>query len=140
MTMGVEHSVTRATIVFGLRTFGARPSPLKVDLEYDTRDPYAVTTAYHTGHGTVRWMFGRDLLADGLLTTVGDGDVRVGPASHPALVLFELNAPDGSAVLEAPAHELATFLNRTYEQVPPGAESERFDFDHELGKLAFGNF
>lgn len=136
MTMGTEHSVTRATIVFGLRTFGARPLPVQVDLEYDPLDPYAVTTEYHTGTGTVRWMFGRDLLADGLLTPVGDGDVRVGPASHPALVLFELNAPDGSAVLEAPAHQLAEFLNRTYEVVRPGQESERFDFDEELAKLA----
>jgi len=137
MTMGNEHSVTQATTIFGLRTFGAGPLPIQVDLEYDSHDPYAVVTAYRTGQGTVRWMFCRGLLADGLLAPTGDGDVRVSPAADPALVVFELNAPAGAAVLEASAQELAAFLDRTYEQVPAGEESEWFDFDHELSKLAF---
>jgi hypothetical protein len=135
--MGNEHSVTQATIVFGLRTFGASPLPVHADLEYDSEDPYAVVVAYHAGRGTVRWLFGRDLLADGLLAPTGDGDVRVSPAADASLVVFELNAPDGSAVLEASAQELAAFLDRTYEQVPAGEEAEWFDFDEELSKMAF---
>jgi hypothetical protein len=137
MTMSDEHNVVQATIVFGLRTFGATPLPLQVSLEYDTAEPFAVTTGYLTGRGVVRWMFSRDLLADGLLAATGDGDVTVTPSVDPAMVVFELNAPDGSAVLEAPAQELAAFLDHTYEVVPQGDESEWFDFDLELTKMAF---
>jgi len=130
------HSVVEATVIFGLRTFGASPLPVQVGLEYDTGEPYAVTTAYQTGRGTVRWMFSRDLLADGLLTATGDGDVTISPANDPSLIVLELNAPDGSAVLEASAQEIAAFLDRTYELVPMGGEGRWFNFDVEIGKLA----
>jgi hypothetical protein len=60
-------------------------------------------------------MFGRDLLADGLLAPTGEGDVRVSPA----------------------AQELAAFLDSTYDLVLAGEESSWFDFDHEMEKLAF---
>ncbi|MER6900642.1 SsgA family sporulation/cell division regulator, partial [Amycolatopsis sp. NPDC000740] len=77
-----------------------------------------------------------DLLADGLLAPAGDGDVQVRPAADDSRVLVELNAPDGSAVLEAAANELADFLDRTYDEVPVGSEDRCFDFDEELAKLA----
>ncbi|RJQ79360.1 SsgA family sporulation/cell division regulator [Amycolatopsis panacis] len=134
--MGIEPPVVRATVIFGLRTFGAVPLPVRADLEYDAADPYAVSVGYHAGTGVVRWLFGRDLLADGLLAPAGDGDVRVRPAADESQVLVELNAPDGSAVLEAEAAELADFLDRTYDEVPFGDEALWFDFDRELSKLA----
>lgn len=127
--------LVEATITFGFRTFGARPRPVQADLRYAPADPYAVFIGFHTGRGTVQWMFGRDLLVDGLLTPSGEGDVIVRPATHPALVLVELNTPGGSAVLEAPADQLAAFVNRTYEVVAPGEEQTCFDFDVEMSKL-----
>lgn len=133
--MDNETHLIRGTVVFGLRTFGADPLPVQADLEYDAHDPYAVVVAYHSGGGTVRWMFGRDLLADGLLTPSGDGDVIISPADDVSIVVFALSAPDGCAVLEAPAQELAEFLDRTYDVVPAGTEPEWFDFDQEIGKL-----
>src|SRR5690349_9781337 len=135
--MADPHIVTSAGIDFALRTFGAAPPPVPAELEYDTRDPYAVAVVLHAGPGAVRWLFGRDLLADGLLARCGDGDVRVGPAADPALVLVELTSPDGAAVLEAPAKEIAAFLDRTYDVVPAGSESDWFDFDEELEKLSY---
>lgn len=134
--MGTEPQVVRATIIFGLRTFGSVPLPVRADLEYDPADPFAVCVGYHAGGGVVRWLFGRDLLADGLLAPAGDGDVRVRPAADDSRVLVELNAPDGSAILEAAANELADFLDRTYDEVPVGTEDNLFDFDAELAKLA----
>ncbi|WP_326834162.1 SsgA family sporulation/cell division regulator [Amycolatopsis rhabdoformis] len=134
--MGTEPPVVHATIVFGLRTFGSVPLPVRADLEYDPSDPYAISVGYHAGPGVVRWLFGRDLLADGLIAPAGEGDVRVRPAADSARVVVELNAPDGSAVLEAPADELADFLDRTYDEVPAGDEAFWFDFDQELAKLA----
>ena len=131
------HSVTSAGFDFALRTFGAAPRPVPAELEYDTRDPYAVAVVLHAGANAVRWLFGRDLLADGLLARCGDGDVRIGPAGDPALVVVELTSPDGAAVLEAPAKEVAAFLDRTYDVVPAGSESDWFDFDQELEKLSY---
>ncbi|MGW4065857.1 SsgA family sporulation/cell division regulator [Amycolatopsis sp. NPDC004747] len=131
------HSVTSARIDFALRTFGAGPRPVPAELEYDTLDPYAVAVVLHAGPSAVRWLFGRDLLADGLLARCGDGDVRIGPADDPALVLVELSSPDGAAVLEAPAKEIAAFLDRTYDVVPAGSESDWFDFDEEMAKLSY---
>ncbi|MEQ0562107.1 SsgA family sporulation/cell division regulator [Amycolatopsis sp. NEAU-NG30] len=135
--MADPHSVTSAALDFALRTFGAGPRPVPAELEYDTRDPYAVAVVLHAGPSAVRWLFGRDLLADGLLARCGDGDVRIGPAADPALVVVELSSPDGAAVLEAPAKEIAAFLDRTYDVVPAGSESDWFDFDAELGKLSY---
>jgi hypothetical protein len=135
--MSVEHGVTRARVAFGLRTFGAAALTVPADLEYDTRDPYAILLDFHSGTGSVEWLFGRDLLADGLLTPTGDGDVRISPGADPALVVFEISAPDGAAVLEASAQDLAAFLDCTYDLVPAGSESRWFDFDAELRKLAF---
>ncbi|GAA3523622.1 SsgA family sporulation/cell division regulator [Amycolatopsis ultiminotia] len=135
--MDIEPPVVRATIIFGLRTFGAVPLPVRADLEYDAADPYAVSVGYYAGAGVVQWLFGRDLLADGLLAPAGEGDVQVRPAADDdSRVVVELNAPDGSAVLEAEASELADFLDRTYDEVPVGEEALWFDFDHELTKLA----
>jgi len=63
--------------------------------------------------------------------------VRIGPGGDPALVVVELNSPDGAAVLEAPAKEIAAFLDRTYDSIPAGSEGDWFDFDEELAKLAY---
>jgi hypothetical protein len=135
--MAEPHDVISAGIDFALRTFGAGPRPVPAELEYDTRDPYAVAVVLHAGASSVRWLFGRDLLADGLLARCGDGDVRIGPAGDPALVVVELTSPEGAAVLEAPATDLAAFLDRTYDIVPAGSESDWFDFDTELAKLSY---
>jgi len=134
--MTEPHVEVKTRIQFGLRTFGAAPSPVATDLEYGSADPYAVTAVLHAGTGPVRWTFGRDLLADGLIATAGEGDVAVAPAADPSLVVIVLNSPDGAAVLEAPAQEVAAFLDRTYQAVPAGEESAWFDFDDELAKLA----
>ncbi|WP_410676273.1 SsgA family sporulation/cell division regulator [Amycolatopsis sp. cmx-4-68] len=135
--MADPHSVTTASIDFALRTFGAGPRPVPAELEYDTRDPYAVSVVLHAGASAVRWLFGRDLLADGLLGRCGDGDVRIGPAADPALVVVELTSPEGAAVLEAPATDIAAFLDQTYDSIPAGSESDWFDFDEELAKLSY---
>jgi len=129
--------VTSASIAFAMRTFGAAPRRVSAELEYDTRDPYAVALVLHAGPSVIRWLFGRDLLTDGLLTRCGDGDVRIGPAADPALVFVELSSPDGAAVLEAPATEIAEFLDRTYDVVPGGGETGWFDFDEEMQKLSY---
>jgi hypothetical protein len=130
------HTTICATIDFGLRTHSTTTATVRTDLSYDTHDPYAVAADFHTGRGPVHWIFARSLLADGLIGAAGLGDLRITPATDPTLVIFELTSPGGTATLEASAQELATFLDRTYDHVPPSQEHAWFDFDHELSKLA----
>lgn len=113
--------------------------PLIVSLYYSPRDPYAVRMAFHVGTDAANeWTFARDLLAEGLLTCVGVGDVQIWPSSDSAadgIVNLQLLAPAGSARLHAPAAEVAAFLEHTYQLVKQGAERSTIDIDAELSAL-----
>ncbi|GLZ30424.1 sporulation protein SsgA [Lentzea sp. NBRC 105346] len=134
--MSNENLTVRANTTFHLLAPGVAPAPVEAELVYDPEDPYAVAVVFHTGQGRVEWMFARDLLADGLLTPCGEGDILVRPAADdPERVLVELNAPTGFAILSAVAEEVAEFLDQTYDVVQPGEEDLWIDFDRELQKL-----
>jgi hypothetical protein len=137
ITMGNDHVKLRSTAVFELLAPRAPAVPVQVELRYDTRDPYALVAAFRTGRsGWIDWVFSRDLLADGLLAEVGDGDVRVRPdADDPAVVRLALSSPSGEATFEAAADELADFLDRTYDVVLPGNEHLWVDVDGALAQL-----
>lgn len=107
---------------------------------YEASDPLAVRLAMSVDGAVVEWLFARELLADGLTGPAGLGDVHLYP--HLSLdgletVRLELSAPDGQAVLEMPAGEVAQFLDATYQVVPLGAETEHLDVEGTLvGLLA----
>ncbi|KOX17232.1 SsgA family sporulation/cell division regulator [Actinosynnema sp. NPDC091369] len=128
------------TTTFHLLVPGVAPAPVEAELHYEPEDPYAVAVLFHTGQGKVEWIFARDLLADGLLTSSGEGDILVRPAADdPERVLVELNAPTGFAILSADAEDIAEFLDLTYDVVQPGEEDLWIDFDRELAKLVSTN-
>jgi hypothetical protein len=107
-------------------------TPLEAELQYDPRDPYAVTTVFMTGRSQVRWTFGRDLLAAGLYEPSGDGDVHVWPcldADGHAVVIVELCSPDGEALVQAKTGDLSAFVERMTKAVQPGTESDYLDLD-----------
>jgi len=107
-------------------------TPIEAELQYDPRDPYAVTTVFMTGASKVRWTFGRDLLREGLYEPCGDGDVHVWPCldSHGhAVVIIELCSPDGEALVQAKTGDLTSFVERMNKAVEPGTESELMDVD-----------
>jgi hypothetical protein len=110
-------------------------SPLQAELQYDPRDPYAVTTVFITGSSQVRWTFGRDLLSGGLFEPTGDGDVHVWPCldtdGH-AVVIIELCSPDGEALVQARTGDLSSFVERMCAAVAPGSESAHVDIDAAL--------
>src|SRR6516164_10654949 len=55
--------------------------PLVASLYYSGSDPYAVRMAFHVGTDEpVEWIFARDLLAAGIESRQGDGDVQVWPS------------------------------------------------------------
>ncbi|HZZ48826.1 MAG TPA: SsgA family sporulation/cell division regulator [Pseudonocardia sp.] len=134
-----EHVTIRSFAVFDLLAQQADPMPVRVELRYDSRDPYAVHAVFQTGRtdgADVEWVFARDLFADGLLTEAGTGDVRVRPADgDPDTVEIELSSPSGHALFSTSAPGLAEFLDRTFEAVPPGSEYAWLDLDLALEDL-----
>ena len=132
-----EHTVICSPAVFELIAPDAPVVPVKVDLTYSSRDPFAVQASFRTGNGTaVDWVFARDLLHDGLIGPAGTGDVRVRPMPDaPNRVQLELSSPSGHAVFTTCAQTLGDFLHRTYEAVPPETEYDWLDFDLALSDL-----
>ncbi|MCK2239537.1 MULTISPECIES: SsgA family sporulation/cell division regulator [unclassified Crossiella] len=133
--MREDHAEIETTTMFNLLV--APPVPVEVELGYSTTDPYAVRAVFNPGgSASVEWILARDLLADGLISDSGEGDVRMWPILDQVdQVVIEFTTPAGHARFTADAEELADFLNRSYELVAPGSEHEWFDFEHELTHL-----
>jgi hypothetical protein len=132
-----ESTTIRATAMFELIAPDAPVVPVKVELSYTSRDPYAVQASFRTGHDTtVDWVFARDLLADGLVDSAGTGDVRVQPMSDdPTRIELELTSPSGHALFTTSAQTLSDFLQATYDAVPAASEYSWLDFDAALADL-----
>jgi Streptomyces sporulation and cell division protein, SsgA len=128
--------------------------PLVASLYYTGQDPYAVRMAFHVGTDEpVEWIFARDLLAAGIKSRQGEGDVQVWPsaqswaetegpdaigpgsAEDDAVLNIELSSPFGRAHFEAPARAMSAFLDRTYQIVPADQESDFIDIETELNDL-----
>jgi Streptomyces sporulation and cell division protein, SsgA len=127
--------------------------PLVASMYYSGSDPYAVRMAFHVGTDEpVEWIFARDLLAAGIESRQGEGDVQVWPSpascaddddsaamGQPEMgekvLNIELSSPFGQAHFEAPAQAMSTFLQRTYQIVPAGRESRYIDIETELNDI-----
>lgn len=117
--------------------------PIRADLRYDSRDPWAVTIVFHERQGTrVEWLFDRNLLNSGVLCASGAGDIMVAP--HPTnkyVTMVELTIRRNSeetkhAAFQFQIEDVADFLMDAYEAVPSGQEDAGFDFDAEFAKIA----
>jgi hypothetical protein len=109
----------------------------RVELVYDPADPFAVRLTFDLpGDPPVTWVFGRELLLDGITRPTGEGDVRVLPVPGDDEdfmdVRIELHSPDGAAVLISPAIPLIAFLGRTDRVLPMGQEHTVADLDRQL--------
>lgn len=134
----METAAVRSSL--GLTLLGAdTPVVMTAQLLFRADDPYAVETVFDLGEGEpVRWLFARDLLDEGLVHPVGDGDVHVAPGADPMgdpTVQLHLSSPGGVAVLEASADDVLAFLEQVYAMVPPGQESLFLDLDDALDRL-----
>ncbi len=112
--------------------------PLTATVCYRGDDPYAIRVSFHVGmDDPVEWIFARDLLAVGMQTAVGEGDVRVWPAAAPGQDVLNLSqsSPFGQAHFEAPLAALSDFLLRTFEIVPPGRDGDFIDIEGGLKDL-----
>lgn len=110
---------------------------LTASLSYQAKDPYAIRMVFHIDPDEeVEWMFGRDLLADGLSRRAGEGDVCLWPGtSDQSLLTIALCSPHGQALFEAPLAGVTGFLQRTYQIVPAGCEAGHVDIEAELNTL-----
>jgi hypothetical protein len=137
-TMNTAPSGVTQSVTLELIDASGAATPMQADLNYDPRDPYAVTAVFMTGAGNVRWTFGRELLVEGLYEPTGDGDVHVWPCLDPdghAVVIVELCSPDGEALVQARTGDLTTFVDRMTALVPVGSESDLMDVDATISAI-----
>ncbi|WP_405886390.1 SsgA family sporulation/cell division regulator (plasmid) [Streptomyces sp. NBC_01136] len=107
-------------------------------LRYEPSDPYVVrATFFAHSDDPVDWVLGRDLLADGLSGSAGDGDIRIwsAVARGDQAMYIALGSSAGTALLEVPVQDVRTFLENTEALVPQGTESGHIDWDVELANL-----
>jgi hypothetical protein len=117
-----------------------------VELGWRESDPYAVELLFVVGEDgceDVPWLVARDLLAQGLHTPSGLGDIHIRPGGSceccgDEITVIELDAPSGWAEFEFTTTDLSQFLEATYDQCPPGAESLILDLDTEIALLLEG--
>ncbi|MEV6162779.1 SsgA family sporulation/cell division regulator [Streptomyces sp. NPDC052052] len=118
-----------------------RMKTLPARLRYDRRDPFTVRMAFParaTLEGTeVSWEFSRELLADGLESAAGVGDVRIKPFGRDRTAL-EFHAAEGVAMVHVRTAELRRFLERAQKLVPAGDEHRFLDLDRSLTDLFGG--
>ena len=112
--------------------------PLVASLDYCADDPYAIKMAFHVGADEpVEWIFARELLAMGLKSHAGEGDVKVWPdeLEDADTLHIALSSPFGEAHFEAPLSSTGEFLRSTYGIIPEGSEGDFIDVDGELDEL-----
>jgi hypothetical protein len=104
---------------------GSKSGAARIHLQYRSTDPYAVELTIRVrGQGPITWLFGRELLDDGLRQQSGMGDIKVAPCPLAPTALLHVTLRDdvGSLDLEMRFAPVAEFLQQTYLQVPRGTE------------------
>ncbi|MFE0513744.1 SsgA family sporulation/cell division regulator [Streptomyces sp. NPDC058964] len=123
---------------------GSVTVPVALAFHYVTDEPYGVHMVLDTGiTPPVKWVFARDLLAEGLMRPAGLGDVQTWPVpvqphrleAGKGAVHIRISSPEVSTVVSAPATALQAFLGRTFEKVAPGSESRMLRIDESIACL-----
>ncbi|MGW1377763.1 SsgA family sporulation/cell division regulator [Streptomyces sp. NPDC002446] len=119
-----------------------RSRVIPANLRYDRADPFAVRLVFPPAASLdgaeVTWMFGRELLEEGLYGPAGAGDVQIwpgDPAGERDAVVVELHTVGGMAVVQFDMRDLRSFLIRSYEIVPKGDEAQHLDVEADLAAL-----
>ena len=119
--------------VFDLQCPTGQNVPVEVRLGFRSDDPYAVSMDLRADNHTT-WVVSRELLADGLLTLTGTGDVSLRPLSEESAVL-ELGNGDVRVTFHVSTADLQRFLDMTRDLVAPGEEAAHLDIDAVIGQL-----
>jgi hypothetical protein len=108
-----------------LLQLGGRSGAARIHLQYRSTDPYAVELTIRVrGQKPITWLFGRELLDDGLRQPSGVGDIRIAPCPLAPTALLHVTLRDdvGAIDLEMRFAPVAEFLQLTYLQVAQGTE------------------
>ncbi len=127
----------RTTIEFDLAQADGSMLPVPTTLSYDATDPFAVRALFVVADCAVEWVFARDLLADGLRSISGAGDINIWSYTDDGVgyVWLALSSPSGRALLRGRAGAVSAFLDHSYAMVPIGEESLCLDLDREMEAL-----
>ena len=113
---------------------GDDAAPVRAELRYYRSDPLAVEMRLTVGgEPAVSWVFGRDLLIEGLRRPCGIGDVRIYPVHES--VIITLRSTAGTAVLLSYLPDLDRFVDHILHDVPAGAEITHDDIEREVTEL-----
>jgi hypothetical protein len=136
--MQISNSVFR-TFTSYLQNAAAVPVAVDTVILYDSVDPYAVTLSFEVGlPEKVEWIFARNLLADGLISRSGEGDVVIYPQElAPANTILEVTSPFGQATFIVESRVFFEFLDTSYKIVPMSQEADLVyaGMDGELAEL-----
>jgi hypothetical protein len=124
-------TIVTADITLNLVVGDEHSMPVPACFSYSAHEPLSVTAAFQGNDTSVKWVFARSLLKDGVSGPVGEGDVACWPTTvcGEQVVCISLRSPSGQALLEAPLDEVSSFLQRAFEVVPEGSESDFLDLD-----------
>lgn len=108
--------------------------PVHAEFRYRSDDPFAIQLLLSVDQSpAVSWVFGRELLGDGVAGPAGIGDVQIFPV-HDGTVI-ELRSGEQSARLLAHTPDVSAFLDRSFRLVPAGSESAYFEVESDLRSL-----
>lgn len=112
-----------------------------VQFEYSQRDPYAVHLTLDRLDS--RWCLARETLVQAYDEPAGEGHVHCSVPLDPAedrMYVTMVRPDEGKAMTLAirRAGSLRRWLERTYELVPRGTESEHIDLDALVARLLEG--
>jgi len=130
-----HHAVKGHRMVTDMALLGGEDAaPVRAELRYYRSDPLAVEMQLSVdGEPTVSWVFGRDLLIEGLRRPCGTGDVRLYPVHES--VIITLHSTAGKAVLLSYLPDLDRFASHILSDVPAGTEITHDDIERELIEL-----
>ncbi|WP_411141954.1 SsgA family sporulation/cell division regulator [Streptomyces sp. x-80] len=123
-----------------VRLIATAPGPHAVPavLHYHLADPLAVRMSFPPEISldgvAVDWAFARELLAEGLSSPAGRGDVRVRPCG-PDRTVMEFHADEGIAMVQLDTADVRQFLTRSYAVVPAGREPAHLGVERGLAEL-----
>lgn len=107
---------------------------VNAEFRYHSEDPFAVQMLLSVDQSpAISWVFGRELLINGVCMPSGMGDVQVYP-THDGVVI-ELRSGGTTAVLLAHTPDVMDFTDRTLHLVPLGTEMQHYGLDDDLSLL-----